>query len=176
MIYCGIGSRNTPLVITNMMRQLAKLLAENGAILRSGHALGADQAFEQGCDSGEGEKEIFLPWKGFYGSESNLVVEDKRAFKIAEKYHPAWDKLGDGARKLMARNSHQVLGLDLNTPCDFIVCHTKNGKGDGGTGQALRIARDYNIPIFDFGSYPFDTQLEISQLWAIAVLFVTKYR
>lgn len=58
-----------------------------------------------------------------------------------------------GARKLQARNSHQVLGLDLETPSEFIVCWTKNGKSSGGTGQAIRIALDYGIPIFDAGKY-----------------------
>ncbi len=52
-----------------------------------------------------------------------------------------------------ARNCHQVLGCDLRTPSDFIICWTKNGKGLGGTGQALRIAKEYNIPIFDIGNY-----------------------
>ena len=53
----------------------------------------------------------------------------------------------------MARNSYQVLGYDLNTPSSFIVCYTKNGKLTGGTAQALKIAKDYNIPIFNFGNY-----------------------
>lgn len=53
--------------------------------------------------------------------------------------------------KLQARNSYQILGLDLNTPSNFVICWTKNGKGSGGTGQAIRIARAYNIPIFDAG-------------------------
>ena len=49
----------------------------------------------------------------------------------------------------MARNCHQVLGQDLKTPVDFIVCWTKDGGESGGTGQALRIARDLNIPVYN---------------------------
>ena len=41
----------------------------------------------------------------------------------------------------------------MNTPSDFVICWTKGGKGQGGTGQALRLARDYNIPIFDCGNF-----------------------
>lgn len=33
------------------------------------------------------------------------------------------------------------------------ICWTKNGSGQGGTGQALRIAKAYNIPIFDAGKF-----------------------
>jgi len=54
---------------------------------------------------------------------------------------------------LQARNSHQVLGLDLNTPSDFVICWTKNGKDQGGTFQTIRIARSYDIPIFNAGSF-----------------------
>ena len=112
-----------------------------------------EQAIEKGCDMINGKKEIYLPWKRFNSSSSSLIVSDERAFEIAKKYHPYWDNLKDGAKKLQARNSHQVLGLDLHTPSSFVICWTKDGKGGGGTGQALRIAKDYHIPIFDAGAY-----------------------
>ena len=51
----------------------------------------------------------------------------------------------------MARNALQVLGTDGQTPVDFIMCWTPNGSGSGGTGQAIRIARALNIPVFDLG-------------------------
>lgn len=49
----------------------------------------------------------------------------------------------------MSRNSYQVLEKDLNTPVEFVLCWTKDGKASGGTGQAMRIAKDKNIPIFN---------------------------
>ena len=151
--YAGIGSRNTPEEILDVFKSIGSYLATQGMILRSGAADGADHAFEMGCDTMKGQKEIYLPWKGFNHSSSNLIVSEGKAFEIAEKYHPYWSNLKDGAKKLQARNSHQVLGQDLNTPASFIICYTKNGKGEGGTGQSLRIAKDYGIPIFDAGTY-----------------------
>lgn len=151
--YAGIGSRETPEEILIIFEKVGEFLAEKEYILRSGHAQGADQAFERGCDRVRGQKEIYLPWNGFEGSNSNLVLEDNMAFNIGEKFHPYWSKLSAGAKKLQARNSHQVLGKDLNTPSSFILCWTKNGKGQGGTGQAIRIGKHYNIPIFDAGKY-----------------------
>ena len=38
-----------------------------------------------------------------------------------------------------------------------MVCWTLSGRLEGGTAQALRITQDYNIPIFNAGSY-FDTR------------------
>jgi len=151
--YAGIGSRETPIQILKLFTQIGKYLANKNYILRSGHAEGADSAFEYGCTMVNGQKEIYLPWKGFGDSDSKLVVLDPKAFEIAESHHPYWHNLKEGARKLQARNSHQVLGWDLETHSKFVICWTKNGKGSGGTGQAIRIARAYNIPVFDAGSW-----------------------
>ncbi|KKL28628.1 hypothetical protein LCGC14_2373270, partial [marine sediment metagenome] len=74
------------------------------------------------------------------------------ALAMAAQFHPAWRACTPTARKFHARNCYQVLGNDLKTPADFIVCWTPNGKQIGGTGQALRIAREYKIPVINFGS------------------------
>ena len=109
-----------------------------------------------------GRKSIYLPWYKFNNNNNNLYNVSEESLKIEEKYHPYWHNLKQGARKLMGRNSYQVLGLDLKTPTNFILCYTKGGKGSGGTGQALRIAKDYNIPIFDFGKYDTVDEMKIN--------------
>ena len=151
--YAGIGSRETPSEILKLFENIGRFLARKGFILRSGGAKGADTSFEKGVDKVNGKKEIYLPWRNFEGSDSKLIVNDERAFEIAEKYHPYWHNLKQGAKKLQARNSFQVLGWDLNTPSQFIICWTEKGKGKGGTGQAIRIAMEYKIPIFDAGTF-----------------------
>jgi len=147
--YCGIGSRETPEAICEEMSEIAETLAEHGFTLHSGGAPGADSAFEAGCTRVRGDKVIFLPWKGFNGNKSTLYDQSKEAFDLAAKYHPAWDKLKEPVRKLMARNVQQVLGTKLISPVRFVVCWTKDGGPTGGTGQALRIAADYKIPVFN---------------------------
>lgn len=57
MYYAGVGSRETPQDILNTMYKIGKYLASKGYTLRSGGAIGADTAFENGCDSVKGEKE-----------------------------------------------------------------------------------------------------------------------
>lgn len=137
----------------NIFINLSKWLSLNHFILRSGGANGCDISFEKGCDIVNGIKEIYIPWKHFNNSSSNLIVKDKKAFEIAKKFHPYYNNLSDAAKKLQARNSHQILGNDLKTPVDFVVCYTKKGTKKCGIGQALRIAKAYNIPIFNFGLY-----------------------
>jgi hypothetical protein len=118
-----------------------------GYILRSGGAEGADSFFEE--FSLPEQREIYLPWRNFNNNNSDLYTPMDAAYKIAEKYHPGWLRLSFGAKKLMARNVHQVLGQDLKTPCQFIICWTKDGKASGGTGQAIRIATSMDIPVYN---------------------------
>ena len=152
MIYVGIGARATPDHILEAMESMGRFMAEHGHTLRSGGARGADQAFEIGCDQRSGTKEIYLPHKGFQGSRSPLFGSCREARMIASKYHPKWDALGSYVRDLMARNSYQILGKDLKTPADFVVCWTPGGREVGGTSQAIRIAKDYDIPVINLGS------------------------
>jgi hypothetical protein len=143
--YAGIGSRETPIELKNNIRLIVEYLNGLDYTLRSGAAPGADSFFEEYAN----KKEIFLPWRDFNGNDSQLYSPTKESFEMASRYHPGWNRLSFGARKLMARNCHQVLGRDLKTPVKFIVCWTKDGGATGGTGQALRMAADLNIPIYN---------------------------
>lgn len=133
--YAGIGSRKTPERILNQMNAIAIMLQQDGWILRSGGAAGADTAFEQGAGV---KKEIF------YARDA-----DAAAMNLAEQYHPAWTRCSSSAQKLLARNGYQILGRDLKTPSKFVVCWTPDGGPSGGTDQALRIAAAHDIPIFN---------------------------
>jgi len=148
--YAGIGSRSTPPEVQEQMRKIAFSLGNLGYTLRSGGAQGADSAFEEGCCNFS--KEIYLPWKEFRGNASPLYKSLPEHFQMAEKFHPTWNKLSQTARKMMARNCCQVLGYHLDDPVDFVICWTPGGLGSGGTGQALRIAKHYNIKITDLGT------------------------
>lgn len=174
--YAGIGSRQTPKLVLDLMQRIGSELARNGFTLRSGGAVGADTAFEEGAVSvqysgatvsnapallASAGTEIFLPWDNFNGRKYGIVPFQneyaEEAMKIAEAYHPNWKACSKGAKLLHTRNVAQVLGHDLKSPSKFIVCWTEGGKGGGGTGQALRIAKGFNIPIFDLGFEPANT-------------------
>ena len=146
MIYTGIGSRTAPTSVCALMTKIAKYMAAKGYTLRSGGAAGADSAFELGADD---RKEIYLPWEGFNFNKSPLHPPTTDAMAMAAQFHPAWDCMQKAAKLLMGRNSHQVMGLDLKTPTERIICWTKGARGEGGTGQAIRIARHHKIPVDD---------------------------
>lgn len=155
--YAGIGSRETPKEILGVMSALAEELAQQGWTLRSGHADGADLAFELGAIKANGPKEIYLPWRKFNNSPTFYDPEyiDQPscvALAIASDFHPAWESCTSAAKMLHARNVHQILGEELDCLASMVICWTKDGKLVGGTSQALRIATHYGIPIFNLGS------------------------
>lgn len=149
--YAGIGSRETPPDILNLMRGIACMLDERGYVLRSGGAEGADTAFDSGT-SGMSHPEIYLPWDGFNGHKDRMKISKGRfseALEMARKHHPFWENCSPGARKLLGRNTFQILGRKLDSPSAFVICWTKDGKFSGGTGQALRVAKAFDIPIYN---------------------------
>ena len=152
LIYAGIGSRETPLIVLKQMYSVAQQLAPHWT-LRSGHADGADTAFEEGCIMAGGNMEIMLPWIGFNNAPNkdqyHVPNMTQELLDFASAFHPAWDKCSSGAKRMHARNACQILGLYGDEPVDMVICWTKDGKRGGGTGQALRIAEYFNIPIFD---------------------------
>lgn len=149
--YAGIGSRETPPKILAEMTKIAIELEKRGWVLRSGGAAGADSAFESGVSSPR-MKEIYLPWPGFNGNSSPLHSTPAWAEEIAAEFHPRYHSLSQGAQKLMARNSKQIFGNDsLAHRTKVVICWTPGGATTGGTGQAIRIATHYGIPIINMG-------------------------
>ena len=148
--YAGVGARATPATLAAPMAALARALDARGYTLHSGGAAGADTFFEAGAT----HKVIFIHVDGARGRSQYTdpcvragVCE--RALRIAFNHHPAWGKLSATGRLLMGRNSYQVLGADLQSPVEFVACWTADGKASGGTGQAIRVAEAYGIPVFN---------------------------
>lgn len=150
--YAGIGSRETPPEVLKTMNEIGGEFAKQGWCLCSGNAIGADLAFERGARAENGLMQIWT---------ANDVDWDKgqNALELAAKFHPAWDKCSGYAKKLHARNGFIILGADLSSPVEFVVCWTKDGKATGGTGQGLRIAEHYGIPVFNLFADPYGIRL-----------------
>jgi hypothetical protein len=162
--YAAIGSRRTPIEIQLEMTYIANRL-QKVYTLRSGAADGADKAFELGVT--EGNKEIFIPWKGFNNSDSLLYNVPMEAMELSKKYHSRWELLSQAAKKLMARNACQVLGYNLDDPVVFVLAWTPDGcesnktrnKDTGGTGQAISIAEAYDIPVINMKNWNWKDRL-----------------
>ena len=157
--YAGIGARKTPQDVLKSMTSFATLAEQKGITLRSGGAKGADSAFELGVKNAN-NKDIF--------TTNSAYVDWEKAFITVNTFHPTPGKLSSYVRLLMARNAFQVLGPNLDEPSAFVLCWTEDGATEnttrktGGTGQAIRIANAYSVPIINMGS---PTGLE--QMWEL---------
>jgi hypothetical protein len=166
--YAGIGSRRIPSATRVLIESLAAELAQRGWVLRTGLSAGADQAFYRGARSRGGEIELHLPWPGFEAQVRDAREQDVRelerpspgAYDLAARFYRAWsgrqwDELSALEQARLARDAHQVLGPQLNSPVGCVVCWTADAGLDGsdprsqGTGQALRIAADRAIPVLN---------------------------
>jgi hypothetical protein len=171
--YAGIGSRRISASETATISSLASSLKDRFT-LYSGHAEGADQAFESGA--GE-ESVVWLPFESFctevpiYG-KSYVMGNSPAGIQSAMRFHPRGKMLHLGARAMMSRNHHQIFGLPPGHPkVSFVVCCAIQGCDDetrdfllsrfgevdgrkmvessvhGGTGQAVRAASYFDIPV-----------------------------
>ena len=164
MTYAGIGSRQTPDAVKLEMEALATELSKYGYDLKTGDVPkgkngkkddGADQAFTRGAPD---TVELFNPI-------DKPDQHTKKTFDIAREVHPNPSAIDNGKNpdnvwKLQARNTRQVFGKNLDTPVDFVIAWTKDGKATGGTGQALRMAEAKGIPIINLYDKDWRTKLD----------------
>lgn len=114
---------------------------------------------------------MILPWEGFNGAPTDdprfmipvwhtptLLDVAAAAWamdpQVLSGSKPSWYQLKETTKLLMARNVCQVLGMELRSKdhAQMVICWTPNAAGGGGTGQAIRIARMFKIPVFDLAS------------------------
>jgi len=156
--YAGIGSRQTPPEVLDLMARVAVKLEADGWTLRSGGAGGADKAFA----SKVSDVQVFVPWHGFNGVMDGILGVDANTLRTAQDFHPAWDRCSQGARKLHARNVRQVYGVNPDGSDDsrFVMCWTPDAARVGGTATAMRLAAAKDIPVYNLADAETRTRIE----------------
>jgi polyhydroxyalkanoate synthesis regulator phasin len=160
MIYAGVGSRQTPDHVLAQMQEAARMLEEAGYSVRTGDAIGADQAFSSAVKGAE----VFT---------ADDATDETRA--IAREIHPNPAALKtDKALNLQARNTYQIFGRNLDSPVDFVLTWTPDGAqhasetghgrsylpNTGGTGQAIRLASMKGIPVINMARAGWQKRLQ----------------
>lgn len=167
-VYAGIGSRKAYPRMMDLANEIADYLADNGYTLRHGNALGMDKAFAGKSQPREKNEEgVVTRWMNynFYTQDWQEEVytasdADYETLAIARELHPTPASLSPYALNLMARNANQILGKNLDTLVDFVVCWTPDGceshetrsAKTGGTGQAISIASLLGVPIINLAN------------------------
>lgn len=158
------------MLVYQVIEKISTYLNFKGYTLVVNSIEGIKNLFENGS---EFRKEIFIPFDGFNGKYNTDVgvysldfigkvfssSKERmcKAINIARKFHPNFDQLDDKDKLTIVCCSYQILGLNLDTPVDFVVCYTLDGcesnttctKETGVIGQSISIAHYYNVPIFN---------------------------
>lgn len=163
--YAGIGSRTISEKEVKLIEKIADQLSKK-FVCYSGNADGSDQAFQRGS---KGKCVLFLPWIGFEADNYNYMNaldyydlgKSPEGMESIKEFHPN-PNMKYGAKMMMARNYHQVMGYKKYPKVSFVVyCADEDEKGnvDGGTGQAVRIARKHSIPTVNIRQKDWKTKL-----------------
>ena len=165
MRIAGIGSRALNGARLDICRRLGAFIATCGGEIHSGNAGGADQAFARGGNSVDPRLvHLHLPWPNFEAraihpdNVIHLPQEQSGYAETAAKYHPAWKHLTQGGRKLHTRNVSIVCWPTMK---DMVLAFPSNKKGGGGTGQGMRVAEGFDVPVIDLNGM---TNAELSEL------------
>ena len=166
--YAGIGARKTPNDVLEYMEIQGKLLAEKGYILRSGGARGADSAFEKGCDSVRGLKQIW--------STRNKHEREEHDWVIPIISRACWEKpflsMRPHIRILLGRNTYQLYGdpalLENSIKSTFVLYWSEPKDGEncsGGTRYAIRMAVEAGIPCFNLYNQKTDYEAAFNRVF-----------
>lgn len=166
--YTGIGSRETPLDIRQLMTEIAMHCQGYGLTLRTGASSAADKAFELGAGL---QKEIYIPFEGWdhkTGITSLSIASTTLAKKVWEHRRKAgwfvygledlhvderWENLHPGTQALLAKTMCMVLGKNLDNPSDSLICWTPLCKITGISSHPIALATMSRIPVFNLADY-----------------------
>ena len=158
-----VGSRSLTDEELLICRHMGAYVASAGFTVVTGGQFGADMTYAQGAvEAGFPDRiEHVLPWARY---NSNVLVErfpdariraydpktDLQWASYVRQTHPVWDQLSQAAMAFHARNVGIVIGReeDNSEMVDMIMAFP-GANYQGGTMQAFRLARFFDIPIVD---------------------------
>lgn len=154
--FTGVGARyGVPQSVYERVDRIGRYLIGIGYKCRTGDAVGMDAAWRH---ISQPDCEFYAPKTRSNPLPGARIIVDERyrlAKQITRQHHPYFHNLNDFDAELQIRNVFEVLGEDVNDPSEFLICWTKDGsekktsKETGGTGQAIRLAIAYNVPVFN---------------------------
>lgn len=150
--FAACGEWELPEDVMAELTAIAEELLQEKYIMRLDGNPGACEAFLNACEYEE-DMELYIPWENFNDHETGHHKVTAGALEQAFLHHPDWTQVGDeDARLEIGRYSYLILGKDLKSPCDFLICYSDQGKAESDDiAQVIRIADSNLIPVFDFG-------------------------
>ena len=163
--FACIGTREPDAKQERIAAALVSMATARNGFVTTGAAQGIDLIAMQ--SAAEGRLHVYLPWESYNAGiipvHAHRTVYDRVLHtawtESVIKYHPAAARLSRGAFALHARNYGIVAPTQL-------VLAFPNEKGEGGTGQGIRIAKDLGINLIQVNKYSVkDADEAVRTLW-----------
>lgn len=144
--YACIGNRVLLPGAEEIIHKRVKEINDEGSLVRTGGALGADYLFEKYAKNCI----VYLPWTGF-NHKTGIACDKLPTFnKAMEMLYDIFtveriEFMSAGYRKLYVRNLHILLGIGLDTPVDLVIAY--NNQTTGGTVATIEMARALGIKV-----------------------------
>lgn len=115
--------------------------------------------------------EAFIPWRNFNNIENNKHYYNTLTSKhIAQLHFPAWDKIPDSVKALMARNVRMIFGDKNNSVSMCLITWSGDGasrasevtKDTGRASFIIKTASHYGFPVVNVGKQNAEAILEKS--------------
>ena len=143
--YTGVGSRDRPEEIGMLIQKIAYVLKKFDMKLRTGDAAGCDYDFRTGAElAGASKENGYILALGV--KDCTPEAQEVTQSVLAPEH---WANCNAHARKLLGRNSQQVLGEQLDSPTSCVIAWTPNGEPVGGTQVAIKVAWQRSIPVYN---------------------------
>ena len=153
MLYAGIGSREVSQDMFRFLSSIGMKMATNEHTLRSGGAIGSDTAFETGhLQVTKHNIEIFRPDDISVVKYLEIANSNKMSLLYNACFEYPFDAMKYWTQQLLMRNLLTIIGHNLSTYVDGVICYTRDGQEIGGTRYAIRIAKQLNIPVLNVGN------------------------
>jgi hypothetical protein len=144
-----IGTRRPTEETAGLCRKISAAFRDAGWELVAGNAQGIDSIARDVWNETCPERvTLVLPWAGYLRDRihpaNKVLIFDGQPdwLESVRLYHPAHERLSETETKLHARNYGIIFCSDV------VVAFPKDGKGSGGTGQGIRVARALGKRLF----------------------------
>lgn len=153
--YTVLPGRVIPIDMLERMREIGMLLATRGYTIRSSETDKIERAFSEGVDSVNGYKDIWMPKSILKHGNTNTIQQ--RHIDVVKSVHPSYSLLNIELKTTFSRVAGQILGTDVSSRVDFIVCYSRIdlkksihvNYGSGVVEVAAAIASTYKIPLYN---------------------------
>lgn len=151
--YTVILDKAVPENILAKVEEIVKVLSGHGFTLRYGGTEEFESRFEKVAE----RKELILPWRDFNEKQSKFTFNNDRSLAVAKMFHPTFDTMKKGVQAFLARNARLILGHEMKSPTNFLICWTDDGceslrektSATGFVGHPIAIASAAHVPIYN---------------------------